>query len=180
MSLPQCIDDQIRSVLPTRINDLPTFEFLVPVSGHYIHSINFHCNPLLIDRHGNYDQYRLSAGDVDAVDLVVNHRIMVSIPNTDPNNDPVLHRDNIGGIHTTYIDFFQDLPIITGALRPDTDIRIRISFWREPLAPFWLTYTIGHTYNPRSLLFNMTVPTFNGHECIYSGGFLLKKDLLYN
>jgi hypothetical protein len=103
----------------------------------YLYNINFHTHPLLIGRDGDMDQYRLSTSDVDYVQMIVDGDVVSTLRNT-YREDPVINRNQIGGVYTIKPEFFQGDPIVTKLL--DNDPTMRVVFWRQPRAPYWITY----------------------------------------
>jgi hypothetical protein len=150
-----------------------TYEFIFPrTSAQYLYNICFHTYPLLLARSGDYDHYRIMAYDVSSVDFIIDNRLLFTVINND-HEDRVLHRAQINGIYSASMDFFNGYPIITEALDFSREIKIRMTFWREPAAPFWLSYEIGYIYGPTwSLKQPIRVIACDGSTWTYNWGRL--------
>lgn len=153
-----------RYQVPNKISDT-VYEFPLISEGHdYLWNLCFRTHPLLLDRSGNIDRYRLSAADADYAQLLVSNRLtheyrsVCTIPNT-YHDEPVVTSSQMGGIYSADIDFFHGEPIVTALL--DHDPILRVVFWREPVAPFWITYNLGDS------------PTYFGANWFRSPGLAL-------
>jgi len=159
-----------RCQVPNKISDT-VYEFPLVCEGHdYLWNLTLCTHPLLLNRSGNIDRYRLSTADADYVQLLVKNRVtqdyrsVCTIPNT-YYDEPVVHPNQIGGVYSEDIDFFHGEPIITALL--DHDPILRVVFWREPVAPFWITYKLGDSPTPCSVYFGawfpgLTVRSYDG------------------
>jgi len=122
------------------------------------------------------DRYRLSAADADYAQLLVRNRItqeyrsVCTIPNT-YRDEPVVHPSQMSGIYSADIDFFHGDPIFTGLLEHDPILRV--VFWREPVAPFWITYNLGDSHCGKwSQMPGPLVQTYEGQSLTYRWGTL--------
>jgi hypothetical protein len=165
-----------RTQLSTRI---PSNQSVVDVplyseGADYLYNIMFHTHPLLMARNGDMDHYRLSSADVDCVQLIVNGQVVSTIPNYF-RNEPIVHRTQINGIYSTNTDFFNGDPIATGLL--NGDLVMRVVFWREPVAPFWITYQLAdaqyHMCSSYSWWAQYRTRAFDGKHMIYSCGTIV-------
>lgn len=171
-----------RVVEPTSVSpDGLVYDYVIPtLSSDYIYNIKFHTHPLLIERTGEIDHYRLTAADVDYTQLLVGSSPVSTMPNYN-RDEPVTHYSKMSGIWTADIDPTPGDPIAVGLL--NGDITIRIVFWRRPVAPFWLTYTranaavglrIQHQPRSRDLVppVHIQVRAYDGTPLIYQYGTL--------
>jgi len=147
-----------------------TYEFqLVPGTSltdasDHIYDITFDCHPLLIDRQDNTDIYRVSVSDVECVQLIVDGRVISTLPNYCKDN---IYGNRVSPICSTKVDFLSGNPIEASLL--DRIAVMRVTFWREPVTPFWITYKTGNSlqkYKSSSVV----VKTFNGMYFRYAHG----------
>ena len=176
MSLPHCYHNISTLLKAVKINTTAqAYDFTFPKTyehqGQYLHNIYFHTHPLLLNRQGDYDHYRLSTGDVNTISLIIDNQVIAIMANG-LRYEPVLHRSQIGGVYSSLVDFFYGQPLITGALKEHSEIKLRITFWREPVSPFWLSYEIGYTHRASLLRQTITVPVFDGSTRTYNWGML--------
>jgi hypothetical protein len=117
---------------PIRIqSDSAIFDFHL----YSAYDIVFHTYPLLIGREGEMDQFRLAVADIDYVQLIVDGIVISTVPNYH-REEPIMHRSQINGVYSVPVDFLYKNG---NRPRPQTGV-MRVVFWREPLAPFWITY----------------------------------------
>lgn len=167
--------EQVRTREPK--SSVTHYDFILPKHADYLYSLNFHCHPLLTDRGIVYydvvDRYRLSAADVDYVQLRLNNQPVITRSNNS-RNEPVCYPYQMEPVWTAPINFFREAPLITCALRDE--IKLRIGFWREPVTPFWISFTLGYVLNKYEIPNHIVVDTYDGHQMNYSWGCLLKGD----
>lgn len=132
-----------RYQLPTKVNNT-TYDFPLYGEGHdYLYHILFNTHPLLINRVRDVDRYRLSTADIDYAQLIVNNCIVSTIRNYNSRGEVEVHPSEIGGVFSNHIDFSPNNPIPVGLL--DCHPVLRVVFWREPLAPVWISYTLANS-----------------------------------
>ena len=150
------------------------YDYVLPRYADYLSSLCFHCHPLLIERgivDGHVtDRYRLSAADVEYVQLIFDDQPILTRFNTN-REEVVCHPHEIDAIWCAPIEFFRDAPLVTQALRGT--IKLRIGFWREPVSPFWLSYTLGYVANKYYIPHRIMVDSYNGRQMLYCWGSLM-------
>lgn len=148
------------------------------VNYKYVYDLLFNTHPLLLERSGDIDHYRLSTSDIDYIQVIHKNTIVSTIPNY-LRDEPVVHHSQIPGIHATVIDPFKGDPIVTGLL--DGDITLRIVFWRSPIAPFWITYRCTNSVQDtgtntntshKHRYFHTTTQSYDGRDLTYMHGEL--------
>lgn len=109
-----------------------------------ISDIMFHTHPLLLERSGDIDRYRLATADVDRMELLVDDRVVSTIPNY-YRDTPVMHYSQMSGIYSVNVEPFQSDHIYRELL--SSDPVLRVYFWREPISPVWITFCINACLN---------------------------------
>jgi hypothetical protein len=120
------------------VREKTVHEYTLPIGGQFVSDLKLHCHPLVIDGPFLYT-LRLSVHDIDTAEYVCDNIVLYQIKNVN-RSEP----ENISQIPPDYsvgLDFFNTPKIITGALMPVT---LRLTFWREPVTPLWLTCLVHY------------------------------------
>lgn len=145
MKFPDPIRDSVMLHFPIQsehvIYDFPLSSY----SADYVYNIEFHTHPLLLGRTGDMEHFRLTAADVDYVQLLVDGKAVSTVYNY-YRDEPVVHRTQMAGIYSATTNFLCGDPIVTGFLHNDPVMRV--VFWRKPVAPWWITYQTGNAPFP--------------------------------
>ena len=153
------------------------YDFVLPRYSDYLYSICFHCHPLLIDRYSNgADRYRLTAADVEYVQLLFNDQPIITRYNG-YRDEPFVYPHQIDALWTAPVEFFRDTPLVTAAL--NGEVKLRIVFWRQPVTPFWLTFTLGYVANKYTIPNRIVADAYDGREMHYCWGSLCASAALY-
>lgn len=172
-----------RCQTPIKVSDT-VYDFALLSEGtDYIYNISFRTHPLLLGREGFIDHYRLSAADIDYAQILVNGEPVSTIYNS-VRNEPVCFQNQMSGIFSVEnMPFFNGDPIVTGLLVRDPVLRV--VFWREPVAPFWITFTLancecahahahaqGHVHCCGG--WGYQVQSYDGHKYMYQWGTMTR------
>lgn len=167
---------QHRYQVPIKVSET-VYDFVLASEGaDYVYNVSFHTHPLLLERIGFTDHYRLSAADIDYVQILVDGHPVSTISNT-YRDEPVCLQSQMGGIYSVEnIAFFNGDPIATALL--NNDIVLRVVFWRAPVAPFWITFTLANSvYYFGNFSWNSwaisQVQAYDGQQLIYQWGSMI-------
>lgn len=138
--LPDPTGQSVETALPRQISPLD-YEFILPRYSQYLSDMHLMCHGLVIDTNQYYAQLRLSLNDIESVTLCLDGQPLISLYSM-VKEEPIVQQ--IMPTYSYEVDFFEGWPLITEALYKVTPT-LRVRFWREPVSPFWLQFTVYST-----------------------------------